>query len=273
MRLAIYGSIRLIRPISGTAAALILGFSFLSGGAVASRHALPDAIGLLMAAELPGSPQDAIKLTKHAIATAELHRGPLDPSVAKLLEQLGALYEAAGLKNEAELAYLKALAITERAFGANHPAIIGLTDSLASFYYREERNQEAEILIKRWISVSEMNLPSQLGNLVVGLNNLALLYAGQGKCDEAAPLFERAFQNAATVPEVSTDKFGAVAHRLALCRAGQGRADEAETYYKRARSLSSKTRSLIAHWSPGCYAILRFVMWGKAATRKQRKPH
>src|SRR5215470_307998 len=168
--------------IAGIAAALIIGgLGLSSGDAIAARHAISAASDFITGGELPESPEAEVKLMERAIAAAERRRGPFDPLVAELVMKLGSLYEASGLNDQAEAAYLKSLAITETGFGASSLAIIAIAGSLGVFYQKQERYQKAEVQFKRSIAVSEANLPSERASLVMGLRNLAQLYDQQGK--------------------------------------------------------------------------------------------
>ena len=93
--------------------------------------------------------QEARPWLEKAIDLSESEFGPNDPSIAKLLTDLAAVYWYGGLYAEAEPLYKRSLAIDEKALGPEHPSVAVSLNNLAALYEDQGRYAEAIDPIRR----------------------------------------------------------------------------------------------------------------------------
>ncbi len=130
----------------------------------ASRARLAEALNWMNAA-FAGDPQDVRTwprldpLAAHALAVTQ-HAdtaGIADPT-ARLMNNLGQLFDAKARLAEAEPLMRRALAIGEKAFGPDHPNVaIGL-NNLAALLQATNRLAEAEPMYRRALAIDETGL-------------------------------------------------------------------------------------------------------------------
>jgi tetratricopeptide (TPR) repeat protein len=107
------------------------------------------------------------------------------------INTLGHLYRAQGRYAEAELLYVRSLAINEEQLGASHSNTATSMNDLASLYSEIGRYAEAEPLQLRSLAIKEEKLSINHPHIATILNNLASLYESMGRYTEAEPLYVR----------------------------------------------------------------------------------
>jgi tetratricopeptide (TPR) repeat protein len=198
-----------------------------------------------------GNPQDVrtwpvlIPLAPHvqtAIAYAD-DIGIEDPA-ARLLNDLGLLYQAQGQYAQAEPLFQRALAFRERVLGADHPDVATSLNHLAELYRTQGQYAKAEPLFQRALAIREMVFNPDHPDVATSLNNLAELYRTQGQYAKAEPLFQRALAIREKVfnpdhPDVATSL-----KNLANLYEAQGRYAEAEPLHQRALGIEESMAAL-----------------------------
>jgi tetratricopeptide (TPR) repeat protein len=114
-----------------------------------------------------------------------------DPT-ARLMNQLGQLFDAKALLAEAEPLMRRALDIDEQSFGAIHPNVAIRLNNLATLLLATSRLAEAEPLMRRALDIDEQSLGSLHPNVSTDLNNLAQLLLATNRLAETEPLMRRA---------------------------------------------------------------------------------
>jgi tetratricopeptide (TPR) repeat protein len=171
----------------------------------ASRRRMTEALGWVSAA-FYGDPRDvrswarldplaphALSVTQHADTVAIA--GP----AARLMNELGLLFQTKSLHAQAEPLYRRALAIDEASLGPDHPNVAVKLHNLALLLQDTNRLAEAEPLIRRALAIVEASFGPNHPNVATNLNNLALLLQATNRLAKAEPLYRRAL----TIDEAS----------------------------------------------------------------------
>ena len=117
-----------------------------------------------------------------------------DPRIATTLNNLGAIHEALGEYEQAELRYQHALTMIETIQGPEHPDVaIGL-NNLASLYFSQHAFAKAEPLWQRGLSISENLLGTNHPHLIRILVILGRTSQAQKKFDQAETYYIRAIR-------------------------------------------------------------------------------
>lgn len=117
-----------------------------------------------------------------------------DPRIATTLNNLGAVHEAMGEYEQAELRYQHALTMIETIQGPEHPDVaIGL-NNLASLYFSQNAFAKAETLWQRGLSISENLLGTDHPHLIRILVTLGRTSQAQKKFEQAEIYYVRAIR-------------------------------------------------------------------------------
>jgi tetratricopeptide (TPR) repeat protein len=179
------------------------------------KQVLEEALGWLNTAFV-GDPEDVRSwpvldpLAPHALAVAgRADKAGIPDLTARLMNQVGLLFNAKSRYAEAEPLMRRALAITE-AYGPDHPDVAIPVNNLAGLLYDTNRRTEAEPLYRRALQITESSYGSDHPRVAIALNNLAQLIEATNRREEAEPLFRRALSideasNGPDHPDVARD--------------------------------------------------------------------
>jgi tetratricopeptide (TPR) repeat protein len=163
-----------------------------------ARERLTEALGWVNAA-FAGDPQDVRNwgrldpLTPHAEAVAE-HAdaaGIAEPT-ARLMNELGLLFNTKAAYARAEPLMRRALGIDEASYGSDHPRVASYLNNLALLLQATNRLGEAEPLMRRALGIDEASYGRDHPEVAIDLNNLAQLLQDTNRLGEAEPLMRRA---------------------------------------------------------------------------------
>ncbi len=138
--------------------------------------------------------RQAEPLMRRALSIDEASFGPDHPDVARDLNNLAQLLQAANRLSEAEPLMRRALSIDEASFGPDHPDVARDLNNLASLLQATNRLSEAEPLMRRALSIDEASYGPDHPDVAIDFNNLARLLQATNRPSEAEPLFRRAAQ-------------------------------------------------------------------------------
>jgi CHAT domain-containing protein/tetratricopeptide (TPR) repeat protein len=166
---------------------------------------------------------------------------------------------------QAELLYMRALAIRQKTLNPNDPAIAVILNNLAELYQDRGRFSEAEPLLRRALEIWENALGSRHpavatgekslidmylqsvgsdrrgADFAGGLGNLAALYMAEGRFDDAEPLLRRALTVMVDALGPDHRKVATALNNLATLQLELGRYDEAERLLTRANTIAERT--------------------------------
>jgi tetratricopeptide (TPR) repeat protein len=138
-----------------------------------------------------GRPRTGEQHARRGLALRAARNGAHHASVACDLAALGALVEAQGRLDEAEVLYERALLIWS--LQPADPADVGSAlSNLAAIEHQRGHTDRAEATYRRALDVRQQALGPHHPDLAPTLNNLALLLKSSGRASEAAPLYRRA---------------------------------------------------------------------------------
>jgi tetratricopeptide (TPR) repeat protein len=142
--------------------------------------------------------------------------------------------------SNAELLYLRALAIREKQLGPEHPDTALILFDLATHYQYQSKYAEAEPLFQRALVIREKHLGAEHPDIVRSLIGLGYLYRDQGKYSMAEPLYQHALSiyERQLGPE-HPDTAGVLVLLAALYK-DQGKYAEAESLFQRALPIQKK---------------------------------
>jgi tetratricopeptide (TPR) repeat protein len=216
-------------------------------GADASRARLAEALGWVNAGFF-GHPEDVRAwplldaLAPHAQAVVQYaDRAAIKGPTARLMNQLGVLFNTQARYAEAEPLYRLALAIDEKSLGPDHPEVATRLNNLAELLRDTNRPPEAEPLYRRALAIFEKSFGPDHPNVARGLNNLALLLTETNRPAEAEPLYRRAL--AINEKSFGSDHPNVAAglDNLAVLLRETNRHMEAEPLHRRALAISEKS--------------------------------
>jgi len=116
------------------------------------------------------------------------------PEEATTLNNLGAVHEALGEYEEAELRYRQSLLIIEKIQGPNHPDIVLSLNNLAFLHFSKGEFDKAEVLWTRALDILENFLGADNPHLIQTLSTLGLLSQAQENYEIAEDYFTRAIR-------------------------------------------------------------------------------
>ena len=181
-------------------------------------------------------------LAPHARAVAEYadQAGISDPT-ARLMNQVGILFNTKAQYAEAEPLMRHALTIDEQSFGPDHPKVATDLNNLAHLLQDTNRLTEAEPLMRRALLIDEQSFGPDHPKVAICLNNLAALLKDTTRLAEAEPLIRRALQIdeqsfGLDHPEVATDL-----NNLAQLLKATNRLAEAEPLMRRALQIDEQS--------------------------------
>jgi tetratricopeptide (TPR) repeat protein len=165
--------------------ALTVAMAVLSGGAAQAQETLWSTWrnGGLQALQ-EGRLADAERLLIAALEQAEKF-GPEDLRVADAANDLAVVYATAGRATEAELLFIRALAIGEKGLGADHPGVGATVQNLGILYATQQKYREAEPLLKRALEINLTRFGVNHTRTALTLKTLSSFYAIQGQLAEA----------------------------------------------------------------------------------------
>ena len=114
------------------------------------------------------------------------------PEASHLLDRAASYLQDAARYQEAELLFLRSLAINEKVLGPEHSGTSATLHNLALLYQDQGRYQEAEPLFLRSLAINEKVLGPEHPNTATTLENYANLLQKMNRQDEVAPLRVRA---------------------------------------------------------------------------------
>ena len=172
---------------------------------VTRRGLDPDAAGIVLEqalgwvdAAFTGDPEDVRTwprldpLAEHAeaVALAARDQGIADPT-ARLMGELGVLFDVKARYDRAERMKRGALALTEASRGKDHPDLAVHLNNLARLLQATNRLGEAEPLMRRALAIDEASYGAEHPDVARDLNNLARLLQATNRLGEAEPLMRR----------------------------------------------------------------------------------
>ena len=164
----------------------------------AARIVLEQALGWVDAA-FTGDPQDVRtwprldNLAEHAeaVALAAREKGIADPT-ARLMGELGMLFDVKARYDRTERMMGGALALTEASRGKDHPDLAECLNNLAALLRATNRLGEAEPLMRRALAIDEASYGAEHPRVAIDLNNLAVVIEELYGPVDAEPMYRRA---------------------------------------------------------------------------------
>ena len=180
-----------------------------------------------------GDEEEAIALLNRALAIREKVHGPVHPTIAANLHDIGINRLTVHRYGEAEAAYKRAIAIMEKVSGRDSVDVVDPLYDLAWLYLASDREREAIPIYQRSLAIVEKSAPSDDDKVADALEHLAYAYRNAERLNDAEPLYVRAL--------VIREKRHGPKHILTLSPIGhlkdiydaQGRAEEADLMGKR----------------------------------------
>jgi tetratricopeptide (TPR) repeat protein len=219
--------------------------------ALAINNGIATAIVVACALSGPAAAQEYYSEGKAAAQNQDLRAGRLAGSAStvsrtgglpsqsteqKWLEDLGLLYEEAGLGRQAALSHYQRLAAAERLLDTTISSVLSIAEHLGVFCCKADFEKTRG----RLVGAAGKAFASPT-SIAWALSNLAVIYKAQGRTGDAITLLERALAVAARSPAEDYYRQGAIANRLALYCAEAGHAADAEAYLYRAIAAFEKS--------------------------------
>ncbi len=207
------------------------------------KQVLAEALGWVNAA-FAGDPQDVRSwpaldpLAPHALVLAKrADEAGISEPTARLMNDLGVLFDAKSRYAEAEPLMRRALAIDEASYGPDHPNVAIRLSNLARLLQDTNRLAEAEPLMRRALAIDEASYGPDHPNVAIRLNNLAQLLKATNRLAEAEPLMRRALAINETSYGPDHPNVAANLNNLASLLQDTNRLAEAEPMYRRALAI------------------------------------
>jgi tetratricopeptide (TPR) repeat protein len=180
-------------------------------------------------------------LSPHALAvTSHADICGISEPTARLMSQVGLLFQAKALYTEAERLLRRALAIAENDQASSQAVIAIRLTNLAQLLQDTNRLTEAEPLMRRALDIGEKISGADNPAVAIRLANLASVLQNTGRVDEAEPLLRRAL----AINEKSFDRDHATVavalNNLATLLFVTERFSEAEPLMRRALTINEK---------------------------------
>ena len=222
---------------------LVQDFARRRMGEAHRREMLEEALGWVNAG-FEGAPDDVRSwprldpLAPHALAAAQAgDEAGIAAPTARLMNELGLLFNSKARHREAEPLYRRGLAINEARYGPDHPKVATRLNNLAALFYATNRLAEAEPLYRRALAIDEASSGPDHPDVAIDLNNLALLLKATNRLSEADPLYRRAL----AIDEASLGpdhpNVAIRLNNLAVLLRQTNRPAEAEPLYRRALAI------------------------------------
>ena len=188
-----------------------------------------------------GRLDDALKILREALATAEAAYDPAHPEVAKYINGLGNGLVMQGELDDALSHYERAEAIIRAALGDDDPERAGLLISRSMIHTRRGQFKRSTALITKAMALWEAAHGPDHPLVALAANNLGVVREGQGDDAAAAVLYRRALR-------ISQQTFGsthpnvAIGHRNlgeSLMRLGER--EEARIQFQRILDIAAES--------------------------------
>ena len=180
-----------------------------------------------------GEIREAESLFARSLDIAERKLGSDDPSLARILWNLGGSCAAQDELERAARHYERMLALLERP-GPESELRVPALNALAAVSTRRGDPRRAEALYRRSIEITDQSPETAAGERAKALNNLAALVGSQGRSAESEHLYLRALAALEAKGDASPDDVAKVLLNLAAACERNGRAREARDFRKRA---------------------------------------
>ena len=162
------------------------------------------------------------------------------PEAVSVLNEIGYYLHDRGRYGEAELLYVRALAIREEQLGSSHFGTATSLNNLAGLHVDQGKYVKAERLYERALAIREEQLSISHLETARSLNNLAVVYRHQGRYEEAESLYVRAISiQVEQLGASHLDTVGSL-NTLALVYKHQGKYEEAERSYLRVLEINEE---------------------------------
>jgi len=156
--------------------------------------------------------------------------GDDSPEIARTLNNMGMVYNAAGRPDEAEASLRQAVERMTRAYGPDHPDVATSHWSLAHVLWGQGRLAAAEVELRDAVAVADRAYPEgSLGRVAYRLP-LGNLLAERGRFAEAEPLVLAAYDAYLESEGPEGPRTVDAASWLVKLYDGWGRPDEADRY-------------------------------------------
>ena len=157
------------------------------------RMALVDRqLGILASAL--GDLEEAEAAWRRSLAIHETILGPHHPDVAKLLNNIGTLYQRRDKYDEAAQLWERALEIWETSLGPDHATTAAVHVNLALVYRDRGQHEKALASTQRALALWERTLGPNHAKLVTALLNIGHIQNEQGQLEEALTSYARALE-------------------------------------------------------------------------------
>jgi tetratricopeptide (TPR) repeat protein len=184
-------------------------------------------------ARLGNDEEEALALLDRALAIREKVHGPVHPTIAATLHDIGINRLTVHRFRDAEAAYKRALSIMEQVSGRESLDVVEPLYDLGWLYLASDREKDAIPVYQRALAVVEKSAASDDDKVADALEHLAYAYRNAERLGDAEPLYVRAV--------VIREKHHGAKHILTLSPIGhlkdiydaQGRKEEADVMGRR----------------------------------------
>jgi len=163
--------------------------------------------------------------------------GDEDPEIAKVINNLAALYRSQGRYEAAEPLYEEALAMRKALLGESHPAVATSLNNLAALYESQGRYEEAAPLYEEALAMRKALLGEAHPDVATSLNDLGNLYKAKGDYSKAEPFLKEAVELYKKLLGEEHPWVATSLNNLAALYQSQGRYDAAESLYQEALAM------------------------------------
>jgi len=207
------------------------------------KQVLEQALGWVNAAFV-GDPEDVRSwpvldpLAPHALAVAgRADKAGMPDPTARLMNQVGLLFNAKSRYAEAEPLIRRALAITEASYGSDHPSVAATLNNLARLLQDTNRLAEAEPSMRRALAITAARYGPDHPDVALPVNNLAGLLYDTNRRTEAEPLYRRALEITEASYGPDPPRLAIALNNLAQLLQDTNRPEEAEPLFRRALAI------------------------------------
>ncbi|HVP55019.1 MAG TPA: tetratricopeptide repeat protein, partial [Candidatus Eisenbacteria bacterium] len=204
-----------------------------------------------------GEPQDVstwpllLPLAPHAQAVSdEADAKQISEPTARLMNELGALYQSRAQYADAEPLMRRALAIDEKSYGPDHPNVATDLNNLAQLLQDTNRLADAEPLMRRALVIDEKSYGPNHPDVAIRLNNLASLMYALNRLADAEPLMRRALEIWEKSYGANHPNVASALNNLASLMYALNRLADAEPLMRRAVEIAFQFRRDTGHEHP-----------------------
>ncbi|HWB80157.1 MAG TPA: tetratricopeptide repeat protein [Nannocystaceae bacterium] len=208
-----------------------------------------------------GEYDEAMRLSKDAVAILERARGAEHLDVAVALNGLGTAQYERGLLDEAAQSFTRALAILQTTLGPDHPDAGGMTSNLGAVAYARGDYGTAIELHARALAIAEAALPPDHPDVANGLTNLGNAQDAAGAHEDAARSHARALAIVERLRGGDSPDVAVVLSNLGNVELAAGQIESAERRYRRAVEILAQTPN---------HPDLAMVLGNLARSRQER---